>query len=353
MSFNSNDRNSLKISRTNYEEFFLLYVDDELSEEQKLEVEQFVALHPDLAAELEMLITTKLPGEVIEIEDKQMLMADHMKLNAVDEALLLYVDNELSESETVQFEQRLFTDQNLQLQYQLLLKTKLQPSPAIRFPHKQQLYRRTTRRIVPVWMRIAAAVLLTVGAGGTIFFFQQGNESSVAVKPNNSEQHLPASRSLAEPGTTMVADAGNESKPAESTAAAEVKNEVTYESKYAVAKARAHQPNASFSNSRQPQVAPTKPVQEENINVADNMIAHQQTVNTPDVTSAPVVAYNTTEASLLPAVERDVAAQTDYERKSSLKGFLRKATRFIERRANIRTTNEDDELLIGAVAVKL
>jgi hypothetical protein len=57
-----------------------------------------------------------------------MLMADHMKLNAVDEALLLYVDNELSESETVQFEQRLLTDQNLQLQYQLLLKTKLQPS---------------------------------------------------------------------------------------------------------------------------------------------------------------------------------------------------------------------------------
>jgi anti-sigma factor RsiW len=65
MSFNSNDRNSLKISRTNYEEFFLLYVDDELSEEQKLEVEQFVALHPDVAAELEMLITTKLPARLL------------------------------------------------------------------------------------------------------------------------------------------------------------------------------------------------------------------------------------------------------------------------------------------------
>jgi hypothetical protein len=42
------------------------------------------------------------------------------------------------------------------------------------------------------------------------------------------------------------------------------------------------------------------------------------------------------------------------ENKSSrFKGFLRKATRFIERRTGINPVNEDNELLIGAVAIKL
>jgi hypothetical protein len=52
------------------------------------------------------------------------------------------------------------------------------------------------------------------------------------------------------------------------------------------------------------------------------------------------------------AEQRDVV-KTDNEKKSSLKGFLRKATRFIERRTNISTTNENNELVIGVVALKL
>jgi hypothetical protein len=52
------------------------------------------------------------------------------------------------------------------------------------------------------------------------------------------------------------------------------------------------------------------------------------------------------------AVQTDMV-KIDNEKKSSLKGILRKATRFIERRTNISTTDENDELLIGAVSLKL
>ena len=41
------------------------------------------------------------------------------------------------------------------------------------------------------------------------------------------------------------------------------------------------------------------------------------------------------------------------EKKGSVKGFLRKATRLIEKRTGIDPLNEDGELLIGIVAVKL
>ena len=78
----------------------------------------------------------------------------------------------------------------------------------------------------------------------------------------------------------------------------------------------------------------------------------QQTINKDNVTSSAIGSYNNQTTSAITAVHTDVA-KTENEKKSTLKGFLRKATRFIERRTNISTTNENDELLIGAVSVKL
>ena len=79
----------------------------------------------------------------------------------------------------------------------------------------------------------------------------------------------------------------------------------------------------------------------------------KQTLNTRAVTSTTTTSYNHQETALKTAEQRDFLAEVDNDKKASLKGFLRKATRFIERRTNIKATNENDELLIGAVALKL
>jgi len=50
----------MQINEFNYEEFFLLYVDNELPAAQKREVELFAAMHPELNAELELLRRSKL-----------------------------------------------------------------------------------------------------------------------------------------------------------------------------------------------------------------------------------------------------------------------------------------------------
>ena len=50
----------MNINRDNYEMYFLLYVDKELSAEERSAVEKFVAENADLKAELESLASATL-----------------------------------------------------------------------------------------------------------------------------------------------------------------------------------------------------------------------------------------------------------------------------------------------------
>lgn len=106
MSSNNNHITPLHLTRDNYEEAFLMYVDEELSPEQKAEVEAFAALHPDLQDELADLMSTKLPLPEVTFMDKSALMADSMKGSAIDENLLLYIDNELPAAQAKAVEQK-------------------------------------------------------------------------------------------------------------------------------------------------------------------------------------------------------------------------------------------------------
>src|SRR5687768_13209134 len=126
MSSNNNHSNPL-ITLENYEEWFLLYVDEELNAEEKAAVEAFAVRHPHLQEELDLLCGTRLPAETLKLENKSELFSGHMKIAAIDESLLLYIDNELPDSERKKLEQRLAADQDLQLQYRLLMQTKSDP----------------------------------------------------------------------------------------------------------------------------------------------------------------------------------------------------------------------------------
>jgi hypothetical protein len=79
----------------------------------------------------------------------------------------------------------------------------------------------------------------------------------------------------------------------------------------------------------------------------------QQIINRPTVTTPTDVAYNAIETATNRPAEDEVAVADNNEKRGSVKGFLRKATRLIERRTGINPTNDDEELLIGAMAIKL
>ena len=132
------------IDRLNYEEFFLLYVDNELNHHQRAAVELFVQQNPDLATEFQMILETKVnPERHIGFEDKILLLkSEGIEINAAnyETFFLLYADNELSENNKKEVEKFVLQHPKLQEQFTLLMQTVLQPETIV-FAHKQGLYR--------------------------------------------------------------------------------------------------------------------------------------------------------------------------------------------------------------------
>ena len=183
------------IDRLNYEEFFLLYVDDELNHHQRAAVELFVQQNPDLATEFEMILETKVtPERHIEFEDKILLLkTEGIEINAAnyETFFLLYADNELSGNNKKEVEQFVLQHPKLQQQFTLLMQTVLQPETIV-FADKQGLYRKEReRRIIPFYLsRLAVAAALT-GLAVLVWWLipSSGNKDLVTVSPkiNNAQ----------------------------------------------------------------------------------------------------------------------------------------------------------------------
>jgi anti-sigma factor RsiW len=360
MSFNPNDNNLHPISRTNYEEYFLLYADEELSPVEKTAVEEFLKEHPDLQHELDLFLQTKLPVENFSLENKEALLAGSMKLNSVDENLLLYIDNELNEAEKKAIEQKLKADKTYRSQYTDLLKTKPATTEAIIYPYKNELYRYEEKRRFPYyWLRIAAAAVIIIAMSVFVFNYQSKQDVVVA----DGTKKIQPAKEVGTPETkTEVAisnEKPNEVKPpvaktGETNDAPNVVRHLEKKKQLQVIKKKPVVIQAGENEAPVVAKKEEKEPQENNIAVSKKTeVPTQQTLNNPTVTPPSVASLNNqTTTSLVAAVQNDVV-KIDNEKKASLKGILRKATRFIERRTNISTTNEDNELLIGAVALKL
>jgi hypothetical protein len=140
----------MNITRHNYEEYFILYMDNELTQAERRMVEDFVLLHPDLKEELDLLQQFKLtPDTDIVFAGKAELLkgqeASMVNLSNYEEYLLLYTDNELNPAQKVAAVEQ-FAAENLAVQKELdLLRfTRLQPE-SVEFPDKASLYRREGR----------------------------------------------------------------------------------------------------------------------------------------------------------------------------------------------------------------
>ncbi len=151
----------MNINLNNYESFFLLYVDNELSAAEKVCVDGFIKEYPHLAEELQVLQGLILPAEEFASLDKNNLYRSVGIEENMQEAMLLHLDNELPASASKKLTESIDADKILQQNWQQLLQTRL-PAEAIIFEDKESLYKKEPARIVSfrfVKWAVAAAIL--------------------------------------------------------------------------------------------------------------------------------------------------------------------------------------------------
>ncbi|MFT3681830.1 MAG: hypothetical protein QM791_16275 [Ferruginibacter sp.] len=193
----------MNINRTNYEEFFLLYIDNELSVAEKNAVDFFLLENPDLQEELLMLKQSVVKPESIVFDNKKQLLKPETIAADLQEKLLFHLDAELNKKETAVLEQLIKTDAATKKEWDILQQTKLQPDTTVIFKDKHLLYKKEAGRVVGMrwWRMAAAAVLVGFGIWGTTMFLSKSSTNpgtelvkSHPAKGNNTtaEKTLPA-----------------------------------------------------------------------------------------------------------------------------------------------------------------
>ena len=162
----------MNINRNNYEEFFLLYADNELTAAEKEAVGVFVDQHPDLKEELDMLLQAVLPANELVFPDKEALYrttdTSLVNMTNFESFFVRYCDDELTNEEKAATELFVYNHPEFQVDFELIQQARLQPDAAIVFPDKHSLYRQQQAERKPViglWFSMAAAAIVLLIAG--------------------------------------------------------------------------------------------------------------------------------------------------------------------------------------------
>jgi hypothetical protein len=366
----------MKIDRHNYEEFFLLYIDNELSAEEREQVEMFVLANSDLEEEFVMLQQSKLiADEEIIFDRKDLLLKETSITETTEESIILYLDNELTASDRKKAEEAFAADPSLQHIVSDYRQARLDPSEKIVFTDKAGLYRKEEGRVIAIkWWRAAAAALLIVGAGVAAYRMtglgraDGGIRNSVASHTTTVKKEKPVSSEIQAPGkkdeSPVVSTENKQQDPNKQIA---LSTQIQKQQKRPDENTTVKKPANDISISKikdqlladnnltndQPEPDRIRPA------IVNNLKTEISTASTSRISNAIGMTDKLQHKQIVndPAVTKDDSGTPNNYASNSenkkLRGFFRKATRFIERTTNINPANSDNKLLIGGMAINL
>lgn len=384
----------MNINRHNYEEFFILYMDNELCPEDRRMVEAFIQLHPDLKEELELLQQYKMiPDTSVEFEGKEELLKENgnslITLSGYEEWLSLYIDDELNPEQKARLEHFIAGHPSVQKELALLQRAKLQPEIIV-FDHKASLYRREEKvRSIPVrWWRAAAAVLLlSAGLSAVFILNKKPAGKNEVVKTIPGSKVMPAENTeTVQPGKNTSGDiaAGQQEAPVVNPLAEEkdargvpVKHN-RENSTLAVTNKKITAPENISRETQHEVIKKDVPVVAENtIKPSNNLPQPLTNPNTAISKPEDAMVYtslpeknqlrNTTANNIVtsPTAQPSNIVQASYKeneeavldqpdgKKNKNRGIFRKITRTFEKRTNIDPTDDENRLLVGGLAIRL
>ncbi len=384
-----------KINRHNYETFFILYMDNELSSEERLMVEDFVKQYPELKEELDVLMQYKLqPDDDIVFANKEGLM---MQLPAaaaepdMETRIMLYLDGELNAFEKQELESLIAANTQLQETLHCFQKSKLQ-SAHFAFPYKDSLYRneKATKRNFILWRyRVAAILLLVIGLA--VFFNLNNNNNKTddpivkietkATQPQTINNKTELTNAVLEKEQTENQVAATSIKPEQKTVLNNTKeilpavskqqsgNMITANGKQEIkekiipqlpqlqqkaeqAIAVENKPSNNLpSPENNPNLKPSLQKQDANASLMANVQPNPETNNLLKQNDAHVI-----QASL--TTTQNMVTEDDLEnggKNKKNRGLFRKIVRTIVKRTHATTKDDEDDskILIGGFAIRM
>ena len=351
----------MNINRHNYEEFFLLYVDNELTAGQRKIVEAFVATNPDLQEEFELIQQSTFTADA-KLDDSfisSLLKPVDEESSISEEQLLLYVDGELKADEKAAVEKELLSNNALQKELQWLRRSQVSPDTSIVFPNKSLLYKQaeparifslsvTARR----WSAAAAVALLL---GSAVWFAMDGNktidnpgklvETKKTTEAKRTEQEKPST--VKDVVKETLQEQNNEFNQTTATAESTQQSATTTKNT-AVASVNTTEKTETTS------IAIEKPIDIAKADVPEKINVENVTVpsNNPTTSTVQPIADNISYASYNNDVaeeEEDGLLTEERQRKSGIAGFLKKAKRTLERKTGIQSSSSEVRFAVFAV----
>lgn len=370
----------MKITRHNYEEYFILYMDNELAAEERRMVEDFVLLHPDLKEELDILLHYKLePDTSVTFQNKEDLMKVNgetpVALTNYQEWLLLYTDNELSLQQKEMVEDFAATHPEVKKELALLLRTRLQPE-VLSFTNKETLYRSAAkvRPLFGKWYRAAAAVLILALGLTTLVIINKNSDqgkTTAGIKQEPVKVNNPDTQQTGIAVTTNPDENSNPEKiqPEEKITNPVYKQSLQEKHNYAITTAHNQQKQqqvqpqttdnkneqaiADANNSKKPDNNLPKPLYNPNVQKEEQVFVKNDPSKTNDnnniLTGNPVTDATPQTSDF---VQTSYSEDGNNGKKNKLRGFLRKVTRTFEKRTNIDPTNDGGEILVANFSIR-
>ncbi|HUR66996.1 MAG TPA: hypothetical protein VMZ03_11670 [Chitinophagaceae bacterium] len=378
----------MNINRHNYEEYFILYMDNELDHEGRRVVETFVQQHPDLKEELETLLQYKMtPDTSIVFAGKEELLKEngHSIITAenYEEWITLYIDEELTTDQKKLVERYLTSNPGAQKDLILFQKAKLQPED-IFFANKSSLYRKEekTRRVF-LWRAAAAILVLAFGLSAILMVSKRSNNDKAGVVKTTSpyrQEVQPLKTNTPAPveeNKSAVAPEGKNTALTDPVVAETRNNKITQPGNKANDQSLVNTKIVVVPKNKFPENDPIVIKKEDAVIVENDKATNNlpQPLNNPNTINKPgnTIAINNaadnqkTNSLAKQDVTNKTTSPSEYiqaaninteeleqpdGKKNKNRGLFRKIARTFEKRTNIDPT-DDNKLLVAGLSIKL
>ena len=157
----------MKITRDNYEIFFIDHLDGNLSSCQEEELRLFLEQNPELATELDGIRGVTLePTSVVYVQKEQLKKTQLTQCgieNRFDYLCIAHTEGDITDLEKTEFDGLIAKNPSKKSTLETYQKIKLKPDPSVTFKHKEKLTRAIIVNISHYNLRNIASVAAAVG----------------------------------------------------------------------------------------------------------------------------------------------------------------------------------------------